>query len=546
MGENWMLEKVRFSPEHLLLAAIGLVALLLRVYGIEFGLPLHYHIDETRVMSRVMKMVTTGDLNPHFFHYPSFIFYFLSVLVAGYYGVHFIPFALGSIIDGRVPSLSAFRLAFEADVTTLYLIGRLSNALFGVLTVLLVYFLVRELFNRRTAFFASIALAVTPLHALESHYIKQEVLMTLFMMLALYIAVRGVGSARKTSSYLVGVTSGIAASVKYNGILALSVAPLLFRKQGRLSISSFFGKGMFLTAAVAVLAFLVFSPYVVLDFSRFSTDFVYEMFHVAEKGHPGFDLNGEGLIYHRVLYQVLAAFPFSLGLPIYIFSLLGIVFGIFSRDRGFLWIVFFVLPYFLATSVMKVVFLRYYMPIIVVLCITAGYALSVLTSRRGFTGRIAYLIACAAIIYTGFFTWSLERDMPRGRSTLDEGLEWIVGNAGVGSKIAYTHFTPPLSEETYDLVHMRPQHFNPEWLEEESPAFILTSRLVTVGFERGGEGVDEGKKFLEDLRANKLGYFLAKASDRDFLNRGFFERLDPTLANTFMPGIEIFAKEEDS
>ncbi len=529
--------------DYIVLSLIALVALLLRIYGIDFGLPLHYHIDETRVMSRVVKMVSTGDLNPHFFHYPSFIFYYLCGLVVIYYSVHFVPFALGSIVSGKVPTLTAFKLSFDAAQADLYLLGRCSIALIGVLTVILLYFLVKRLFSRRAAAFASLALAVTPLHVLESHYIKQEVLMTFFMTLALYAGVRGEAGQKRGSSVLVGVAAGIAASVKYNGALVLSILPMLFRKGRRFILASFLGKGPIRTVLLAILIFLACSPFIALDYERFSTDFAYEMFHVSEKGHPGFDLAGDGIVYHRILYQILAAFPFSLGLPLYLVSLVGIVAGIWKKEEGFVWILFYAIPYFLLTSVMKVVFLRYYIPLVIGFCITAGYAFSLLTRRRGVAGKLACLVAAAVIVYTGVFTWSIERYMPRGRSTLDEGLRWVSENVAVGSTIAATHFTPPLSGETYDLSLMRPDQFTRTWLKEQQPDVIITSRLITVGFERGSEGTEEGREFIDGLRSGIYGYRRVADYRRDFMHSGLYGRLDPTYRDTFMPGVEIFVKE---
>jgi len=531
------------NGEYLLLAAVALVALMMRAYGADFGLPLHYHIDEERVMNRVIRMVTTGDLNPHFFHYPSFIFYFLSALVASYYFVHYLPFALGALLEGGSLSLSAFKEAFVADEAVLYLLGRLSMAIVGVLTVVLLFFLVRRLLDRRAALFASAALALSPLHVVESHYIKQEILMTFFMFLALFIAVRGVKTSPARTSLGVGAAAGIAASVKYNGILGFAVVPLLFRKNGKLSLSSFFGMGPLLAAAAAVAAFLLFSPFILFDFGQFSTDFAFEMSHVSVKGHHGFDLNGDGLVYHRFLYQLLAALPFSMGLPLYFMSLAGVAIAVWRKENSFLWILYFGVPYFVITAMMKVVFLRYYMPITVILCITAGYGLSVLTYRKGKAGKLAWFLAAAVLLHTAAFTWSLERHMPRGRATLDEGLEWILENVPEGSRVAVTHFTPPLSGDVYELVNLRPHQFTRDWLRKESPDCLVISSLITVGFERGGVGVEEGKAFLDDLRAGQLGYRRAAFYQKDFMNRNFFARVDPTLTETFMPGIEIILKE---
>lgn len=530
--------------ERVLVGLIALTSLALRLYGIDFGLPLHYHIDETRIMDRVMVMVTTGDLNPHFFNYPSFLFYFIAVIVLVYYALNFVPFALDSLLEGHFPALEAFREAFQANDTILYIIARTSIAVFGVLTVILVYVLVKRLLSKEAALFSSIALAVTPLHVLESHYIKQEVPMTFFMLFALFLAQRGRNSSGRGTSTLVGMAAGVAAAVKYNGILVLTILPVLFRKGKRFSLSSFTGYGVMRTVLIALLTFLAITPFAALDSNRFISDVTFELFHVAEKGHHGFDLNGNGFVYHRFLYQIFAAFPFSLGIPLYILSILGLVFAVKKREPAFLWILFFGLPYFLVTASMKVVFLRYSLPVIVVLCISAGYGYAVL--RETTTGRLGkWIVRAVAVMilsFTAAFTWTLQRDMPRGKTTLDEALRWIDRNATPGSRIAHTLFTPPLTGRPYDVTIMRPHHFQDEWLDSVRPDVIIMSALVTVGFERGGSGVDEGKRFLDELRSPRGAYRQVAKFESDFFLKSLYERIDPTLVETFMPGVEIFTR----
>ena len=133
--------------------------------------------------------------------------------------------------------------------------------------------------------------------------------------------------------------------------------------------------------------------------------------------------------------------------------------------------------------------------------------------------------------------------MPRGDCTLDAGLTWVTEHDSAGSAIAATHFTPPLEENVYDLSLMRPDQFTRQWLEEEQPDVIITSRLITVGFERGGKGTGDGREFIHGLRSGKYGYRRVADYRRDFLNSGIYGSLDPTFRDTFMPGVEIFVKE---
>ena len=83
------------------LAAILLLAAALRAYGLDFGLPAVYNMDEVAITSRALGFAK-GDLNPHNFLYPTFFFYVLF----GWLGASFARGARhgGRVVPRRVPA----------------------------------------------------------------------------------------------------------------------------------------------------------------------------------------------------------------------------------------------------------------------------------------------------------------------------------------------------------------------------------------------------------------------------------------------------------
>src|SRR5512141_510271 len=69
----------------LLLAVILSVALGLRLWGITFGLPYALHVDERALALPALKIIQTGDYNPHRFDYGSLHIYLLSLVYIGYF-----------------------------------------------------------------------------------------------------------------------------------------------------------------------------------------------------------------------------------------------------------------------------------------------------------------------------------------------------------------------------------------------------------------------------------------------------------------------------
>ena len=66
------------------IALIGLLALALRVYALDFGLPSWLHPDEFSFVFIPLNFFS-GDFNPHFFTYPTFHYYALGLVYLIYF-----------------------------------------------------------------------------------------------------------------------------------------------------------------------------------------------------------------------------------------------------------------------------------------------------------------------------------------------------------------------------------------------------------------------------------------------------------------------------
>jgi len=108
------------------------LGLFVRLWGISFGLPYLYHVDEDR-FAKISLRYFTGDLNPHFFHVPSLHGYFIT-------GIWKIYFFIGKIF-GEFHTQSDFIESFNANPTSLIFLGRLFSALLAAGTILIVYLL---------------------------------------------------------------------------------------------------------------------------------------------------------------------------------------------------------------------------------------------------------------------------------------------------------------------------------------------------------------------------------------------------------------------
>ena len=109
------------------LLAILFLGALLRIWGINFGLPFTYHADEPIVVNHAMAY-GLGSLNPHFFAIPPLTSYLLFFL----YGIYFL---MGKALH-VFASADSFAMAFLKDPTVFYMIGRVFlGVLPGVATI---------------------------------------------------------------------------------------------------------------------------------------------------------------------------------------------------------------------------------------------------------------------------------------------------------------------------------------------------------------------------------------------------------------------------
>jgi 4-amino-4-deoxy-L-arabinose transferase-like glycosyltransferase len=113
------------------------MAAVARLWHLGAGVPHAVGIDEPQVVDRALRILRTGDWNPHIFDYPTLVIYF-NALVA------IVRFMWGAL-KGEWGSLDAFSIA------AVYMTGRVAAALIGVATVWLTYCLGRELSSRRVA-----------------------------------------------------------------------------------------------------------------------------------------------------------------------------------------------------------------------------------------------------------------------------------------------------------------------------------------------------------------------------------------------------------
>jgi 4-amino-4-deoxy-L-arabinose transferase-like glycosyltransferase len=196
--------------DKIVLAGILMLAAVLRLIGINAGLPLAWNGDETFVMDHALAI--GNDLNPHAFVYGGLTFYLPRTVTWA-----------ASFIASRLPGVS---WTFSDD----YLAARLIAAGFGTGTVACAFEIGRQLAGTRAGLFGALVFAGSPLAVNLAHYFTADPQMGFWSALSLVAMTRWLYGSDRASS-LAGVALGLAIGSKYSAaVMLVPMAVIAFQR----------------------------------------------------------------------------------------------------------------------------------------------------------------------------------------------------------------------------------------------------------------------------------------------------------------------------
>jgi hypothetical protein len=171
------------------------------------------------------------------------------------------------------------------EVPEQFLIARLTTAVLGVLTVVLVYYIASQFWGRKSGLIAALFVATSSLHVTNSQFATTDVPMSFWVTLSLAFCVRLLRTGYWQDYLFAGFAAGLAVSTKYNAapvVVSLIVAHCLNSYPDLVNWRILLGSG------AVFFGFAIGVPYAFLEFSTFWSDVVFELQHYAV-GHAGFE-----------------------------------------------------------------------------------------------------------------------------------------------------------------------------------------------------------------------------------------------------------------
>jgi 4-amino-4-deoxy-L-arabinose transferase-like glycosyltransferase len=462
----------RVNKEILLIGIILLISLIVRVWGVNFDLPYIYNPDEPVYITISQNIFKTGDLNPHFFNYPSLFFYINALAYIPYFllgklmGIFHTP---GDIL----PPLSLAMGVTQAPMPTTVLLGRILSICFGVGTVGSGYFVGKQITGRpAVGVLTSLMLAISPANVGYSRLITPDTFVTFFAITSFWASIL-VYQQGKTWHYVVsGICAGLAASSKYNGGLIL--LPLLLAHFLHYGKEAFKQRNLYLALLLCGAGFLATTPYAILDSAKFLADLRFEIHHYST-GHAG--MEGNSLAWYL-------NYMGTTGGGLYLLAVLGIFYGAFSHPRETSLLSIFPLVYFVVISSFVVRNDRTFLPITPFLFLSAALFLIFLydklralkkESLRRLAPTLLAGLTMAALAVPVLKTI----DEARRLTTVDSretARIWIAGTLPVDAKVAIESYSPFVDPSRFSVQGFWSMiEHDPEWYRENGYEYLVFS-----------------------------------------------------------------------
>jgi 4-amino-4-deoxy-L-arabinose transferase-like glycosyltransferase len=239
------------------------------------------------------------------------------------------------------------------------LVARSVSAIFGVLSILVIYFLGKRLYSREVGMYSAFVLAVNPMHWFYSSKALVEGMLLFFIILFLYVFY----SSFKDKRYLIpaGFLLSIIFLTKYTGG-AVSVFFVLFILLWKRDLLK--SKYFYLSVLVALVTV---TPWISFNLRVFGEPFGGGSFLFVK----GAEVSGANLLLDFYAFYIFdAVIIAALFLP---FMLGGFYFMFRDKDRNFYPFILFFLLFIIPISIMAVKRARYLMPVLPVLTVAAAY-----------------------------------------------------------------------------------------------------------------------------------------------------------------------------
>ena len=430
-----------------------ILAILVFVLGIHGGS--EYYFRDFCVHKTLNMFYHYGS--PEFFKKPNLISDIEFFAYGGFYSILKLFSVVGNF-DDFVRLFTLEEIPTKFGNISFMLPALIINNVFAVIGVVYTFLLSYEITEKKVlpSFLSAFLLATSYIWMNFSHHLAVDLPLAALCLVTVYYSVYFI---KRNSAYslkhivILGILTGLSASVKYNGLLVLT-APLSVILLTETSKKECLKKILGLLFC-AFYAFIITNPYILFKASFFLSDYTYEFDHAFEVGHAAAD------DYNAFKFHLFHSFPNVFGLFLYFVSVFGA--GLIFKNEKFsknikYALLSFPVVFFIVLSFSLLVFFRYILPLVPFIAVFIGFAVNYLFekfSMNKFAKMIIVVISFSVIIFGSvnvFNFWKIT-----SRSDVRVTVKKILNQMGVNETTRIIHsevFSNPYYE--WDFTNKYP------------------------------------------------------------------------------------------
>lgn len=431
----------------LALGACLVLALAARIWGISFGLPQRYHIDEPAYVLAALQL-GQGNFN---IAYPPLSPNLHQIILLGL----FVALFLAQLLTGKINSLLAFAQQYQVDPSAFYLLARGLSVAASLASILLLFWLVRRLRGSRTGLVAALFMALCVLDVRHAHFVEPYALITLFSLATCYAAVRYASGGRKQWLAGAALACGIAVGLRFSVIslglvpfLAMLLPALRARSSTRLNVLVLARHMVLLGVALAAGLFIGTPSLLLNTRNALSGSSAQALLALTTQGFWGFEFTDWSTWrFYGTMLELAWGWPL---LPAAAIGLAKAVRRHQAEDILMLAFPATLAAILLSASAAASAFARYLVPLLPFLAFYAAdgvvWVLTWLTRHVSATAQQVSLALVAGLLVIIPATRIVQLDrLWTQTDTRTLAKRWIEANIPTGSKIALQWYSPPLA-----------------------------------------------------------------------------------------------------
>lgn len=424
---------------------ILLVALGLRLWGIGHGMPYVYDPDEPNMVVLAGGMLGNMDFNPHWFGHPA------TTLIYMLAGLDVLIYIFG-LLFGVFKSPQDFRVFYHNDPSILYIGGRILIVLFSVASIYLIYRITEKIISKKAGYLAAVLLAIAPLHVSFSKYVRSDIMMTFFILLAFYFCLKILREEGIWPYIWAGFFTGLGIVTKYPAALFFSIIVFAHFLRYGLTLNKF--RFLIFSGLACLVGMFIGSPFLFLDYKTAIFNVLYEG-RSEHLGADTLDYLGRLWFYIKTLADQVLTWP---GL---IIAFIGGIVGLIKKNKPLILAFTFFVLFLLSISALSLNWDRWVIPVTPFVCLLFTWAaiqvMELISRQKNINPKwVSWVASLAILLVTLPMLYSTVMDSLTlaGDDTRTMTNHWVTDNLTPGRKILMEIYTPIFPKEAFIFYYV--------------------------------------------------------------------------------------------